>query len=102
MIAKGLFNQIFFIFVEPSYVPDPSSLDPPTIDVKEDNIVVEKVTDTLEKEKQLVHENEVTVESQSHLNGNDVPIVVESASSAAQDDAPKKSYASIVSSQPNL
>lgn len=85
------------MFSEPSPVLDPSAPDPATSVVEEDKIVAEKPDDLLEHEKQLVYDREVVVESQLHSNGNDVSIVIESPSSGAQDNAPKKSYASIVS-----
>ncbi|XP_015579926.1 nuclear transport factor 2 isoform X1 [Ricinus communis] len=80
---------------EPSHVPDPSAPDPAILAMDQDN-VAEKASDPVNSEKEIVYEKEVVVESQSHSNGTDVSIVVESPSSAAQEDIPKKSYASIV------
>lgn len=65
--------------------------------MEQDKNVAEEVNDPVDSEKQLIYEKEVVVESESHSNGNDVSVVVESTSSATQEDTPKKSYASIVS-----
>ena len=82
---------------EPTHVPDPSAPDLATALVEENQNVAEQVYEPSDQERQLVNEKEAVLESQSHLNGDDIPIVVESASSSAQEDTPKKSYASIVS-----
>ncbi|XVE83679.1 hypothetical protein DITRI_Ditri16bG0105900 [Diplodiscus trichospermus] len=80
---------------EPTQVLDPSAPDPATAFVEENQNVVEQVvSEPLDQERQLVNEKEAVLESQSHSNGVDIPIVVESSS--AQEDTPKKSYASIV------
>ncbi|KAG8662363.1 nuclear transport factor 2 [Manihot esculenta] len=81
---------------EPSHVPDPPAPDPAISIVEQDKNVAEEVNDPVDSEKQLIYEKEVVVESESHSNGNDVSVVVESTSSATQEDTPKKSYASIV------
>lgn len=65
-------------------------------EVLEDQNVVEISYDTSEQGQQLAVETEA-VQSQAHSNGNDVSAAVESSLSSVQDDAPKKSYASIVS-----
>ncbi|XVF58439.1 hypothetical protein PTKIN_Ptkin07bG0067000 [Pterospermum kingtungense] len=79
---------------EPTQVRDPSAPDPATAHVEEDQNVSEHVYQPSDHETQLVNEKEAVLEFQSHSNGNDIPIVVESTS--AQEDTPKKSYASIV------
>ncbi|KAA8547909.1 hypothetical protein F0562_004338 [Nyssa sinensis] len=85
---------------EPPCVLDPPMPDPSTSLVEEVQNVDEKVHDPLDNEKQLIiNEKEVVVELESHSNENQISVVTESASSTAQEDAPKKSYASIVSSQ---
>ncbi|XP_059642491.1 nuclear transport factor 2-like isoform X2 [Cornus florida] len=85
---------------EPARVLDPPMLDPASSLVEEVQNVDVKARDPLDNEKQLVNEKEVVVDSESHSNENHVSAVPESASSTAQEDAPKKvSYASIVSSQ---
>uniref|UniRef100_A0A5B7CAF6 Putative ras GTPase-activating protein-binding protein 2 n=1 Tax=Davidia involucrata TaxID=16924 RepID=A0A5B7CAF6_DAVIN len=85
---------------EPPCVLDHPVLDPATSLVEEVQNVDEKAHDTLDNEKQLIiNEKEVVVESESRSNENHISVVTEPASSTAQEDAPKKSYASIVSSQ---
>ncbi|XP_022741305.1 putative G3BP-like protein isoform X2 [Durio zibethinus] len=81
---------------EPTQVLDPSSPDPATAPVEENQNVAEQVYEPSDQEKRLVNEKEAVLESHSHSNGDDIPIVVESASSSTQDDTSKKSYASIV------
>ncbi|KAK6279992.1 hypothetical protein POUND7_020259 [Theobroma cacao] len=81
---------------EPTQVLDPSAPDPATALVEENQNVAEHVDEPSGQERQLVNEKEAVSESQSHSNGNDISIVVESTSSSAQEDTPKKSYASIV------
>ncbi|XP_050226281.1 nuclear transport factor 2-like [Mercurialis annua] len=95
--VNGINNVLIIPIVpksEPSHAPDPSTPDPSTLVVDQDK-VAEKINEPVSSEE-LVYEKEVVVESQPHSNGNDVSIVVESASSVPQDDTPKKSYASIV------
>ncbi|XP_065855211.1 nuclear transport factor 2-like isoform X2 [Euphorbia lathyris] len=80
---------------EPSRVLDPSAPDPETLAVEQDKIA-EKANEPVDSAEQLIHEKEIVLESHSHSNGNNVSIVVESGPSITQEDAPKKSYASIV------
>lgn len=80
---------------EHTRVSDPPATDPETSPVEEDGNV-EKSYDPSEHERQLAVEKEAVVQPPSHSNGDDVSTAVESSSSSAQDDAPKKSYASIV------
>ncbi|KAB1211528.1 putative G3BP-like protein [Morella rubra] len=77
---------------EPTHIADRLAMDP---EVLEDQNVVEISYDTSEQGQQLAVETEA-VQSQAHSNGNDVSAAVESSLSSVQDDAPKKSYASIV------
>lgn len=81
---------------EPSRVLDPSAPDPTLLVVEQDK-VAEKTKEPVDSGKQPIYEKEVVLESHSCSNGNDVSIVIESGSSATQEDIPKKSYASIVS-----
>ncbi|XWS44406.1 hypothetical protein CRYUN_Cryun15aG0042500 [Craigia yunnanensis] len=81
---------------EPTRVLDPSVPDPATALVEENQNVTEQVYEPSDQEREMVNEKDAVLESQSHSNGSDIPIVVESASSSAQEDTPKKSYASIV------
>lgn len=80
---------------EPSRIPDPPMLDQETSHVEETQMVEEK---SHHNESQLANEN-VGMDLEAHLNENHSSAPTESASSIAQEDAPKKSYASIVSSQ---
>ncbi|XP_039009273.1 nuclear transport factor 2-like [Hibiscus syriacus] len=84
---------------EPSQGVDPSPTDAATALVEENQNVVEQVAEQVsepsDKERQLVNEQEALSVSQSHSLSNDIPVVVESTSSA-QEVTPKKSYASIV------
>ena len=79
--------------------PDPPVPDPVTSDVEDDQIIIEKVDVPLENEDQLVNGEEDFTETQSHSIENDISTIAESSSSSAQEDAPKKSYASIVGSE---
>ncbi|XP_039033536.1 nuclear transport factor 2-like isoform X2 [Hibiscus syriacus] len=80
---------------EPPQGVDPSPTDATTAFVEENQNVVEQVAEPSDKERQLVNEQEALSVSHSHSHSNDIPVVVESTSSA-QEDTPKKSYASIV------
>ncbi|XP_022773758.1 putative G3BP-like protein isoform X2 [Durio zibethinus] len=77
-------------------VPSTPEPDPGTALVEENQNVAEQVYEPSDQERQVVNEKEAVLDSQSHSNGDDIPIIVESASSSAQEDTPKKSYASIV------
>ncbi|KAJ8546233.1 hypothetical protein K7X08_018816 [Anisodus acutangulus] len=54
---------------------------------------------SLENEKLVGDEREIVVGAESHINENHASVNAQPATSVAQEDAPKKSYASIVSSQ---
>lgn len=82
---------------EPTYVPDPPAPDLETAPVEEDQNVVEKAFDTSDQDRQSANEKESGIERPSYSNGDNVSVVVESASTTAQEDGQKKSYASIVS-----
>lgn len=81
---------------EPPHVPDPPAPEPSTSIVEEVISVAEKAYEPSDRELQLGNEKEANGELQLHSNGSEAPVVVESVSSSAQEDAPKKSYASIV------
>lgn len=57
--------------------------------------LADKANESSDHEKQLVNDREIVVED--HSDEHNVSVVVESVSSMIQEDAPKKSYASIVS-----
>lgn len=79
---------------EQTQAPDPPAPDLETTQVEEDQNVIEKAYDTSGQERQSANEKESDTELPSYSNGNDVPVALESAST--EEDAPKKSYASIV------
>ncbi|XP_041002663.1 nuclear transport factor 2-like isoform X1 [Juglans microcarpa x Juglans regia] len=81
---------------EPIHSSDPPATVQETSTLEVDQNVDEKSYDLSEQEIQLAFEKEDVMLSQSHSNGHDVSAAVESSSSSGQDDAPKKSYASIV------
>ncbi|XP_052195837.1 nuclear transport factor 2-like isoform X1 [Diospyros lotus] len=88
-----------------SQMPDPEPVHPPTVDsmtsvIEEaQNVEEQKVHDPVDNERQAVSEKEVTVSPEPHLSENHIHEVIEADSSATQECAPKKSYASILSSQ---
>ena len=96
---KPFWHNFLFLFPGHIHDPDPPVPDPATSVVEDDEIVIEKVYDPLENEEQLVNEEEDFTETQSHPIENDDSTIAESSSSSAQEDAPKKSYASIVGSE---
>ncbi|CAN6702376.1 unnamed protein product [Malus baccata var. baccata] len=79
---------------EPTHVLDPPAPDLETTQVEENLIVVEKTYDTSDHERQSTKESDM--ESPSYSNGNNVSVAAEPDSMTAQEDTPKKSYASIV------
>ncbi|XP_061365973.1 nuclear transport factor 2-like [Gastrolobium bilobum] len=84
---------------EHSHVSDPSAPDPTNSLVNEGQMVAENTYESSSNhEGQIVIENEDIVEPHFQSNGNDDSQATELASSA-QEDAPKKSYASIVKVQ---
>ncbi|GAV83924.1 RRM_1 domain-containing protein/NTF2 domain-containing protein [Cephalotus follicularis] len=84
---------------EPAHVANLSAPDLATTVEQVHQNVSEKAYDSSDHEIQIiqsVNEDEGAIDSQLQSNGNHDPAVVESTSSSAQDDHPKKSYASIV------
>ncbi|KAI4346679.1 hypothetical protein L6164_007552 [Bauhinia variegata] len=81
---------------EPTHVSEPSAPHPSNSHLEEDQNVTENVYEPSNDERQLPNENEDVEESHYQSNGNDVSQDTELVSSSAQEDAPKKSYASIV------
>ena len=82
---------------DPAHVSDPSAPDPANSHIDEDQKVAKNSYDKSNHERQLHNENEDVLEAHSQSNGNNDSQATELASSSAQEDAPKKSYASIVS-----
>ncbi|XP_075480914.1 nuclear transport factor 2-like isoform X1 [Primulina tabacum] len=64
------------------------------IETVEEKPIVQEVD-----EKQTSHDRDIVIEAKSHPDENHISANAESDASAIEDDAPKKSYASIVSSQ---
>lgn len=95
LLAAILLNTNFFLmFSEAARVPEQV-----TSHVGEDKIVSEEVQEPLNQEGPFSEEEEVVLVSQSHIIEDEASAMVESTTSSAQEDAPKKSYASIVSAQ---
>ncbi|KAL5805740.1 hypothetical protein ACOSQ4_028473 [Xanthoceras sorbifolium] len=91
---------------EAARVPDPPEADLAISHVEEYQNVTEEVYDPSDHERQFLDEKEAVLESKSHAVEKEVSAMVESVPSSAQEDALKKSYASIVkvtkgSSRPN-
>ncbi|WKA08309.1 hypothetical protein VitviT2T_026042 [Vitis vinifera] len=82
---------------EANHVPDHLVVDPatPSFEEEEDLNNVAEVCDPSDNEEGSVIEEEAVVEPPSISSENEISTVVDSAP-AAQEDAPKKSYASIV------
>ncbi|XP_021905244.1 putative G3BP-like protein isoform X2 [Carica papaya] len=87
-------NAIQAPIPEPDASPVPASAPDPVTLADEDQKFTEKATDASGCEIQI--EKEPVVEPQPLSNGIDMSVAVESTSAAVQEDAPKKSYASIV------
>lgn len=89
------------LFQEPEHAPEPPALDPATSLEEEDLNDVAEVCDPSDNEEGSVVEDEI-IEPPNHSIPDEIPTVVDStgvdAPPAAEEDAPKKSYASIVSS----
>ncbi|KAL0461574.1 UNVERIFIED_CONTAM: Nuclear transport factor 2 [Sesamum latifolium] len=85
---------------EPAQVVDPPKPDHATSDVQEFETIEEKDNNQVIDERPASQDRDIVVEAGSHLNENHESVAAESASSASQEDAPKKSYASIQSVNP--
>ncbi|KAF4385575.1 hypothetical protein F8388_010131 [Cannabis sativa] len=82
---------------ESTHVPAPPAPVPEIVHVEAaDQNVIEKALDASHHDRQLIIEEESVLEPPSHSHESDIPLEIESASTTAIDDAPKKSYASIV------
>ncbi|KAL2528610.1 Nuclear transport factor 2 (NTF2) family protein with RNA binding (RRM-RBD-RNP motif) domain [Forsythia ovata] len=84
---------------EPANVIDPPNLDQASSREHIVENIEEDVHDQVIDEREVSIDEDLVVESESHLNENHISAVAESVSFATQEDAPKKSYASILSSQ---
>ncbi|XP_051117751.1 nuclear transport factor 2-like isoform X2 [Andrographis paniculata] len=85
---------------EPVQVVDSSKPDLST-SPSEENVTIEEEKDNNEViiEGSSIHNRDAIVEPESHVSDNQASVEEESLTSASHDDAPKKSYASILSSQ---
>ena len=89
-----------FLFPEPVHVSDPPLADSTMTTLMEEvQNVNEEAYDPFDNERRVVREKEATLDCEPQPNENHITAVTESTSSTAQEDAPKKSYASILSSQ---
>ncbi|KAL0350791.1 UNVERIFIED_CONTAM: Nuclear transport factor 2, partial [Sesamum radiatum] len=84
---------------EPAQVVDPPHANDATSTAEEVETNEKKTGDQVIDERQASSDRDILVEAESHLNENHESVVAESDPSASQEDVPKKSYASIVSSQ---
>ncbi|KAK4383566.1 Nuclear transport factor 2 [Sesamum angolense] len=84
---------------EPAQVVDPPHANDATSTAEEVETNQKKTGDQVIDERQASSDRDILVEAESHLNENHESAVAESDPSASQEDVPKKSYASIVSSQ---
>ncbi|KZV45620.1 ras GTPase-activating protein-binding protein 2-like [Dorcoceras hygrometricum] len=83
---------------EPVQVVDPPASNN-TASHEEESETVEEKPIGQDDEKQTSHDRDFVIEAKSHPDDNHIAADAESDASAFEDDAPKKSYASIVSSQ---
>ncbi|GFZ19234.1 nuclear transport factor 2 (NTF2) family protein with RNA binding (RRM-RBD-RNP motifs) domain-containing protein [Actinidia rufa] len=85
---------------EPVHVSDPPLADSTTTTLMDEvQKVNEEAYDPIDNERRVVSEKEATLDCEPQPNENHIAAVTESSSSSAQEFAPKKSYASILSSQ---
>ncbi|PIN14536.1 Alternative splicing factor SRp20/9G8 (RRM superfamily) [Handroanthus impetiginosus] len=85
--------------LEPAQAIDSPDVNHVTSQVEEVENIEEKINDQVTDERQPSNDTDILVEGESHLIDNHEATVAESLASSSQEDAPKKSYASIVSSQ---
>ncbi|KAL2499862.1 Nuclear transport factor 2 (NTF2) family protein with RNA binding (RRM-RBD-RNP motif) domain [Abeliophyllum distichum] len=81
---------------EPAQVLDPPSLNQATSHTEDVENVVEKADDQVNDEMQVSNDVDIPVVGESQLDENHITTVEESATSSSQEDARKKSYASIL------
>lgn len=93
--------MVEYLFPEPAHAPEVPAVEPASSFEEEDIIEVAEVCDPSDNEEGSVVEDEV-IQPPAHPTQNEIlkevdSTVVDSAP-AAEEDVPKKSYASIVSS----
>ncbi|XP_022884162.1 ras GTPase-activating protein-binding protein 2-like [Olea europaea var. sylvestris] len=84
---------------EPAEVLDIPNLNQATSQTEDVETVEEKADDLVNDEMQVSNDIDIPVVVESYLDENHISTVAESATSSSQEDAPKESYASILSSQ---
>ncbi|KAK4346419.1 hypothetical protein RND71_032758 [Anisodus tanguticus] len=100
VLDKGYFvlNDILR-YVEENETANSSEMVNGVKDVAPMPLTPDPVHGSLENEKLVGDEREIVVGAESHINEDHASVNAQPATSVAQEDAPKKSYASIVSSQ---
>ncbi|XP_069150373.1 nuclear transport factor 2-like [Solanum lycopersicum] len=88
-------SEVLTLDPEPTHVVDPLNLDQAGSHAEEVQHVEEKANDSLVDRRQVANERVIVVEIGSYFNEDQHLTNTESANSVAQEDAPKKSYASI-------
>ncbi|KAL7094641.1 hypothetical protein ACP275_11G116700 [Erythranthe tilingii] len=84
---------------EPVQVVDPLEPDHTTPHMEEIKTIEEKDNDKVVDERPVIDNRDIVMETEVHLNENHASVAEEPVTLASQEDAPKKSYASILSSQ---
>ncbi|CAA0828362.1 Nuclear transport factor 2 (NTF2) family protein with RNA binding (RRM-RBD-RNP motifs) domain [Striga hermonthica] len=85
---------------EPAQVVGSPKVDHETSQVEEAEIFEAKSSDLVIEEREAGdNHTDTLIEADSHVNGNHVTEVADAGTSSSQEETPKKSYASIVSSQ---
>ncbi|GER49309.1 nuclear transport factor 2 family protein [Striga asiatica] len=85
---------------EPVQVVGSPKVDHENSQVEETEIIEAKNSDQVIEEREAGdNHTDILIEADSHINGNHVTEVADAVTSSSQEDTPKKSYASIVSSQ---
>lgn len=87
------------LFAEPCEEVYPLKPEHANSDPEEIGNIAEKDTDEVNDERPAIDNRDIVVEAESHLNENHASVAEESVTSPYQEDVPKKSYASILSSQ---
>lgn len=87
------------MFPEPTELVDSPNANHAPSQLEEVEIIEEGTDDQVTDEGQASNDTDNLVEVDPHWNDNHVSVTAESLTSSSQEDAPKKSYASIVSSQ---
>ncbi|KAL9157875.1 hypothetical protein ABFS82_08G031600 [Erythranthe guttata] len=83
---------------EPLRVVDSPIVNHATPQLEEVEVIEEKIDEQGTDEIEVSDDKDVLVEAESHSNENHVSAVTDPVTSSSQDDTPKKSYASILSS----